>query len=102
MTQRMSLELQRGGAAHRARGRRWRPSPQAPNGVGDPVTLNDDPAARRRELLVVIALCEARAKGARERGAPERALALVRDGSSATGTSCARLGRKWLLRPEDV
>ncbi|MFL5561988.1 MAG: hypothetical protein ACJ79K_10975 [Gemmatimonadaceae bacterium] len=101
MTHRIRLELERG-AAHRARAPRSRPSPRAPNDERDIPALSDDPAARRRELLVVLALCEARAKGARERAAPERTLALMRDGSLAIGTSCARLGGTSQPRPGDV
>jgi hypothetical protein len=41
---------------------------------------SDDPAARRRELLVVLALCRARAAGERERASPAHPLTLVRDG----------------------
>jgi hypothetical protein len=46
---------------------------------GPHAALSDDPAARRRELLAVIAICAAQARGERERGACERRLAMVRD-----------------------
>lgn len=77
----VSLELERGGsAANRGGVTRARWPRRTPNGERDVAALSDDPAARRRELLVVIALCEARAKGARERNAPERTLSLMLDG----------------------
>ena len=103
MSRRVSLELQRGGGAARPGQVPRTPSSRPmPNGAATLPTLSDDRAARRRELLVVIALCEARTKGAREREAPEHTLALVRDGSSAIGTLSARLGRRPAARPRHV
>jgi hypothetical protein len=62
-----------GGSAHA--GARTPPLPNA-SGLSAP---SDDPAARRRELLVVLALCRARTAGAREWALPDRGLTLMRD-----------------------
>ena len=76
------FELSRGGRDV-VRGDRRRPAAASlPNAV-HPMPLaapSDDPAARRRELLVVLLLCRARSRGARERDRPDRALTLVSDG----------------------
>lgn len=68
------LTLVRGALPNVARGPRPGPS-------------SDDPAARRRELMVVLELCAARARGARERAAPDRVLALVRNSNNVAGTT---------------
>ena len=71
----MTLHLIRGGTAPRGsrtvttRALRHQAVPNgdegcAPFGRG----LSDDPEARRRELMVVLELCAARARGARELG----------------------------------
>ena len=57
--------------------------------------LSDDPAARRRELMVVLELCAARAHGAREREAPDRMLALVNDSEIAAGTTLGAVRQRW-------
>ncbi len=49
--------------------------------------LSDDPAARRRELRVVLALCAAQARGARERATGGSALTLVRDLGTSPASS---------------
>ena len=49
-----------------------------PNGPPGCDALSDDPAARRRELRVVLELCAAQVRGARERAAPDRSLTLIR------------------------
>ena len=55
-----------------------------PNDPPDGDALSDDPAARRRELRVVLELCAAQARGARERAQSGRPLTLV-DGLGASG-----------------
>ena len=64
----MILTVVRGGAlrpvGEKLRRRSHRPAEVPPNAI-DAATLDDDPGARRRELLVVMALCEARERGAR-------------------------------------
>lgn len=52
-----------------------------------PPPLTDDPAARRRELRVVLDLCAAQARGAREREAPNRVLTLLHSSKSGAGTT---------------
>lgn len=48
---------------------------------------SDDPAARRRELRVVLELCAAQARGAREREAPGRVLMLLHASKTRVGTT---------------
>lgn len=54
---------------------------------GLPGPSSDDPAARRRELRVVLELCAARARGAREREAPNRVLTLLCASKTGAGTT---------------
>ena len=72
------FELSRGGVCARTGGSPARGEEALPNAMRLPAP-SDDPAARRREMLVVLALCRAQAAGARERAAPDRALTLVHD-----------------------
>lgn len=71
---------------------------------GLPGPSSDDPAARRRELRVVLELCAAQARGARERAAigsneTDRTPAETRDSRNRIGTPVARLGRTGRWRP---
>jgi hypothetical protein len=59
--------------------------------------MSNDPAARRRELLAVLAICRAQARGARERAIvandpPGGVRAAARDSGDGVGTAVARLG----------
>ena len=71
------LELVSGGLGRDVRRPTVRDSTALPNAerLGVPT---DDPEARRGEMLVVLALCRARAAGARERALADRVLTLVR------------------------
>jgi hypothetical protein len=64
----MTLRLIHGGGAARpVERRRAGNSPRPVPMLGEP---SDDPIARRRELLVVLELCAARERGARELARP--------------------------------
>lgn len=61
---------------------------------------SDDPDARRRELMVVVELCAARARGARERAAPDRVLALVCASKTRAGTTLGAVRQGGETTPE--
>jgi hypothetical protein len=88
----ISLTVARGGASPTGR---QPPQPRArpalPNGGhrGLDAALSDDPAVRRRELMAVLEICAAQARGARERGDPAQGLVLVRDSRNDDGTAAA-------------
>lgn len=73
-----------------------------PNGAGRSPCgpPSDDPEARRRELMVVLELCAARARGARERAAPDRLLALVHASKGGAGTALGAVRQGRARRPE--
>lgn len=74
------LALVRGTLRARACGsRRTKHETSTPPDASPLAPPSDDPDARRRELLVVLALCRARAAGARERVLMDGGLTLLRD-----------------------
>ena len=60
----------------------------------------DDPAARRRELRVVLELCAAQARGAREREAPNRVLVLLHASKTGGGTTLGAVRQRRERTPE--
>lgn len=74
----------------------------APNAASRclPGPSTDDPAARRRELRVVLELCAARARGARERAAPGRALTLLHASKTGAGTTLGAVRQRRDRTPE--
>jgi hypothetical protein len=91
----MTLSLIRGGAARKAiqiTNGPLRPMSGTPNATRrrpDADGLTDDPAARRRELQVVLALCAAQARGAPEWSSVHEPLIAMRratDGSRSAHT----------------
>jgi hypothetical protein len=74
------------GVAARAHGVA-RPRAAPPNDSPDCQTLSEDPDARRRELHVVLELCAAQSRGARERAGPTRVLKLISGPNPTVATS---------------